>query len=256
MTWPQFAALDAFAGALHGKLGSFLWGPPLATAPRGLGYAAGTPVIGTVPSVVITNLSMLEWTLVPFQGALIVNVATFPTWAIGGNQATLGGITNHPEFNGETLTIITTGTDAHGPYIGFGPIANPTLFAPEADGGSVTFSQPANAIGSNLLYTSGWTPGVSGVLLPGDFFALRMLDANGIAHQRLFQYVGFLPLNTDLGGNAMLDMFPSTREVPVAGTPLWLTNAQGTFRLAENRRSAPAKRTKTLTFSMKCREAV
>jgi len=28
MTWAQAAALDAFLGALHGKYGSFLWGPP------------------------------------------------------------------------------------------------------------------------------------------------------------------------------------------------------------------------------------
>ena len=44
MKWAQFAAYDAFIGALHGKFGTFLWGPPWGTAPRGSG--SGSPLLG------------------------------------------------------------------------------------------------------------------------------------------------------------------------------------------------------------------
>jgi hypothetical protein len=74
--------------------------------------------------------------------------------------------------------------------------------------------------------------------------------------QRLFQYINFLPLNTDSGGNALLDIFPSLHEVAVPGTQVFLNNPRGEFRLIENRRSAPAKSNKTFTLSMKCREAI
>ena len=152
MNWAQFAALDAFAGALHGKWGSFLWGPPLAAAPRGNGLTAGSPVC--------------------------------------------------------------VGTDASR---------------------------------SNLLSTQGWTPNQRGLLLPGDFLQVQL---------RLYQYLGSDPLASDGAGNASLEIFPSLREAPAAGWPVVLLNPAGTFRLAENLRQAPAKRNKTFTFQIKCREAI
>jgi hypothetical protein len=85
---------------------------------------------------------------------------------------------------------------------------------------------------------------------------------SGPSPLRLYQYGGFQnsayasPLNSDGGGNASLDIFPALHEAPTAGAPLVLVNPVGTFRLAENRRAAPAKRTKTFTFAMKCREAI
>jgi hypothetical protein len=159
MTWPQFAALQALAGALHGKLGSFLWGPPLATGPRGLGSQAGSP--------------------------------------------TCVGI---------------------------------------------------DSSNSNTLTTQSWLPNQNGVLLPGDFF---QLGGGGSGNpSRLYQYVNPYPLGTTGGGAASIDIFPSLREAPAGGAVIVLINPQGTFRLADNRRSAPAKKTKTFTFSMKCREAI
>jgi hypothetical protein len=44
MTWAQAAALDAFLGALHGKYGSFLWGPPQSIGGP-LGSGIGAPQI-------------------------------------------------------------------------------------------------------------------------------------------------------------------------------------------------------------------
>jgi hypothetical protein len=168
MTWTQFAALSAFSASMHGKLGSFLWGPPLAAGPRGLGMSAGTP--------------------------------------------------------------LCAGTDLPG---------------------------------SNLLTTAGWTPSTSGLLLPGDYLqvggGIRIID--GIptiaSPVRLYQYIQSAgSLTSDGGGNAVIDIFPCLREAPLGGATISLMNPQGTFRLAENRRSAPAKSTKTFTFALKCREAI
>jgi len=157
MTWAQFAPLQAWTGALHGKSGTFVWGPPLATSPLGLGTAAGAPTC--------------------------------------------------------------VGTDL---------------------------------VGSNILTLQGWTPSTAGVLLPGDFLSLF----NAETGYRLYQYIGIIPLSSDGGGNTSVAIFPSLRDLPVAGQAIILTNPLGTFRLAENRRSAPAKKTKTFTLSLKCREAL
>ena len=261
MTWAQFAGLQAFTAALHGKIGSFLWGPPLATGPRGVGNSSGPPVVGdaaATASVSITYLDLGELFAPPNTTAiLLVNVATFPAWAVPGTQGiTISGVTNHPEFNGMVLPIYETGINSRGPYIILGPILNNTeAYFGEADTGTLT-PPVYNGIGSNLLYTSGWTPSTTGVLLPGDFLGLISLDANGVLRQRLFQYINVLPLNTDSGGNALIDIFPSLHETAVPGTQVFLNNPRGEFRLTDNRRSAPAKSNKTFTLAMKCREAI
>jgi hypothetical protein len=162
MTWSQFAPWQGFLASLHGKLNPFLWGPPLATAPRGLGNLGGGPFVSVAP-----------------------------------------------------------------------------------------------AAGANILNTAGWLPNSGPLLLPGDFLQLTGApDSNGIYWTRLYQYCGFSGLGSDGGGNATITIFPGIREVPAVGTVLVFNGAQGSFRLADNRRSAPAKKNKTFTFSMKCREAI
>src|ERR1700722_13755532 len=49
MTWAQFAPWQAFLATLHGKLNAFLWTPPLASAPRGVGTLAGSPIVSVAP---------------------------------------------------------------------------------------------------------------------------------------------------------------------------------------------------------------
>lgn len=158
MTWPQFAALDAFAGALHGKFGSFVWSPPQAVNPLGSGL--GSPVV------------------------------------LGS-----GGI---------------------------------------------------NSSGSNLLVTNGWAVSTAGLLLPGDF--LSVTATAGLP--RLFQYVAQVPLLSGPLGTASIDIFPSLRETLTSGQAVTIHGPLGTFRLAENRREAPQKKTRTFIYQLKAREAI
>jgi hypothetical protein len=157
MTWPQFAALDAFAGALHGKFGSFVWSPPQAVNPLGSGLGS--------------------------------------------------------------------------------PVANAL----------------SNVSGSSTIVTTGWTPNAVGVLLPGDFLSATVTP--GLP--RLYQYVGQGPLTASVIGGATIDIFPSIREtMPPNITQITIHGPLGTFRLAENRREAPQKKTKTFIYQLKAREAI
>ena len=381
MTWNQFAPLDGFAAALHGKFGSFLWGPPLATKPRGIGAIGAVGVSNAWPSppgfTSITGGGGVLCTITPGTYYALLQVLT----ANGTFQsAEFGPITidaSHPfRINGTSIQpgilqyllyfgtargqenrvisiplnsigvgMFVTGGDTGGTPLPANQSGSPTVqplstflrsLAPGANnaflgisGGvlsinivgpftaaelaslpeqvislsgltvpafqflngrqitistavnivsgtqgllTANFANPdvpltfipsgtlslltLNASGSNVLITGGWLPNQQGVMLCGDFFQITAPDSNFIPQQRLYQYINPNPLNTDGGGNAIIDIFPALREVPPTGTPITLTNPAGTFRLAENRRESPAKSNKTFTFQLKAREAI
>lgn len=268
MTWGQFAAVQGLAGALHGKLGSFLWGPPLATVPRGLGPQGATPTCTGTDLKGSNILTTAGWlpnkagVLLPgdfFQmsnPAVSVTVTTYKGTTFVANLAVLtrtNGVVSSsyasgfPGVVGEK--VYTDGTNSSfdgGPFI-------ITAIALQVDGSlKVTWNQA----GVNQVSGGG------GILTTDPAIVTTVTTlVSPISPFRLYQYGGFLnsssasPLNTDAGGNATLDIFPAPHETPIAGVALVLSNPQGTFRLAENRRSAPARKTKTFTFAMKCREA-
>lgn len=247
MTWPQFAALDAFHGALHGKVGSFLWGPPLATGPRGLGLRAGTPLATGADATGSNLLHTSSWlpnqkgillpgdflTLEPSVAISFISVLVGGTVSIG-----VTGLGSTPPAGLAVGTIVYlsgTGLSDGGPFV---LVSIGLLLAVGGHGiprgWLATFNNPAAIVG---------VVNNTGIVAYGGL-------------PRLYQYTNPLPLDSDGGGNAPIDIFPSIREAPPAGVPVVLLNPQGTFRLDDNRRSAPAKRTKTYTFSMKCREAI
>lgn len=243
MNWPQFAAFDAFIGALHGKLGSFLWGPPLATAPRGSG--SGTPVLGTNASGA-SQLLTTGWAasasdlllpgdffqLGPYALAIVsvqvvagaLSVVVVPTLT-AGQEAFLQsvplffqGLTAATWLNGSSLRIL--GFSA-------GPGGNTTI---------------------NFLTVP---PG-----MPNSYTSTADTGSALAGPPRLHQYVDAIPLASDGSGNATLDIFPSVREPLPSGSPITLVNPQGTFRLADNRRTASADQKKVIMLKLKCREAI
>ena len=249
MTWAQFAQLDAFAGALHGKLGSFLWGPPLAASPQGIGLLAGMPVAAGVDAPGSNQLHTGAW--LPNQSGIllpgdylqinappIVDSGTIvaPFYAISrvsGMVSAVFGL-DYPFEVWQTVVVAGTGTALDG---GGGFILGVTV---QANGSKiVTWNQPGADVSA------------------GDGSVTEtFVDYGPTPVARLYQYVNPAPLASDGGGNATLDIFPNLREAPPAGTPLVLINPQGTFRLAENLRQAPADKKKTFSFQMKCREAL
>lgn len=278
MTWSDYAPLDAFIGALHGKFGSFLWGPPLATAPRGTALTSGTPLVGTPNAPMPGSLTSIV------ASGLLSSPFPFGTYyCVLVMQDSNGIFYESGEFGPIVIDSSHSGFTVHWASLPAGPIvpASYWLYFGPAPGGenmakyipmasmglntSLDYSvisagfPPApsrNQAGQNLLSTQGWTPSASGILLPGDFLQLTAVDTTGVSRQRLYQYVGQSALNSDSSGNAVLDIFPSLRETVPTSTPVVLANPQGTFRLANNRREAKANSTKTFMLQLKCREAI
>lgn len=241
MTWAQYAQLDAFSGALKGKLGSFVWSPPLAAGSQGLGLLAGTPTATGADAAGSNLLHTNSW--LPNQSGILLpgdffgippNSLAIAVCETADGFASLEGYGELPPWLAAGATVWTSGTGIcdGGPFTVLGCINL-------EPGWIITY---AFASGNTPIYayqgTLGEAQGAAG-LLP-----------------RLYQYINPNPLNSDGGGNATLDIFPNVREAPIAGALLQLVNPQGTFRLVDNRREAPAKATKTLTFQMKCREAI
>jgi hypothetical protein len=253
MTWAQYAALDAFSGALHGKLGSFVWGPPLATGTLGLGNLGGTPTcVGTDLSG--SNLLTTQGWLPNKSGLLLPGdflmlgtpyAATsdgnpLPTFALtaaanaSGGQTVYTGNFSSPSGANNALAGATF------EVTGFEEVrANDGTFLCTASTAStITLNNPDGGADTE------------------DASAQQLTAPTGFGLPRLYQYVNPLPLASGGGGNASIDIFPSIREAPPAGMAVTLVNPQGTFRLAANRRESPATKTKTFTFMMKCREAI
>ena len=261
MTWEQFAPLAAFAGALHGKWGSFLWGPPLGTAPQGsalgMPVAAGTDLSGSntlttqawlpnesgvlLPADYLSLLALdfaSEYAIAGVSVAFELVYVTLTTLLTEAQQAALVaagqvgfiGLTTATWLNGWLLTVNGFGATGWG----HNPVTTIIGF---------NLAQPGSGFGGTIPFTYAYAADT------GETGSASFLP-------RLYQYVNPNPLNTDGGGNATLDIFPAIREAPAAGTPLVLLNPQGTFRLAENRREMPTSKTKTFTFQMKSREAI
>jgi hypothetical protein len=96
---------------------------------------------------------------------------------------------------------------------------------------------------TTALVTRGWTAGVARVLLPGDEFQV------GYRLYRVCEVV-----NSDLGGNATLTIWPSLRETPADGTAIVLNAPKGLFRLAANRRPIHSSPARLTTLSFQCVE--
>ena len=261
MSWEQFAPLDAFSGALFGKVGTFLYGPPLSRAP--LGTPKGQPVIynvdftdsaaaiwssGGICTIILKNV-LSDSNLQALPGSLAgFSLFQYATWLNGQSAVILSAFNRQwspPHARIQTHGAITFAFD----HPDFAQQLDPT-------GEIAVGLQNINQAGSNQILTGGWIPNQPGLLMPADFFSLYVPDDSGISRMRLYQYIGQSALASDSGGNALIDFWPSLRETPSNGTPLILLNPQGEFRLATNKRPAPVDRNRMFTFQMKCREAI
>jgi hypothetical protein len=101
---------------------------------------------------------------------------------------------------------------------------------------------------SNTLATKGWTHGVTGILLAGDYIQL----GTG-AQQRIYQVL--TDVNSDGSGLATLDIFPTLREGVSDNQPITLSNPMGTFRLVKNDRTWDVDAASIYGIEFQCEEA-
>ncbi|MDV2503077.1 MAG: hypothetical protein RX318_03910 [bacterium] len=79
----------------------------------------------------------------------------------------------------------------------------------------------------NQLVTDGWTVSTTGILKAGDYIQLGTGTSTRL-HKVLDD------ANSDGGGNATLTIWPNLRTSPADDDPITVSNAKGTFRLAQN----------------------
>jgi hypothetical protein len=102
---------------------------------------------------------------------------------------------------------------------------------------------------STTLATKGWTAGVTGIFLAGDFIQL----GTG-AQQRIYKVL--TNANSDGSGNATFDIFPILREGVSNNQPITLLNTQGTFRLISDERKWDMDAAHIYGLDFACEEAL
>lgn len=261
MNWAQYSAYKAFLGALRGKTGSFLWGPPWATGPQGSALTGGSPSCAGTDQPGSFQLTTAGW--FPTRSGLLLPGDYIQT----GNSPIL-------------LQSVAPQTIGINTFTSFFSVANGILTANLPLG--FTAAQLAALIGKTVYFT-GLSNAANLWLNNLKLVVLTAYNANGIyagtitaavdhanysltneqtgnfwqqPTNRLYQYVNSAPLDSDGGGNAVLDIFPALHEAPQANDPLVLVNPQGTFRLLENLLESPAESNKTFSCSFKSREAI
>lgn len=90
--------------------------------------------------------------------------------------------------------------------------------SPQVDGNNQT---------GNALLVKGFTPNINGILLKGDYIQL----GTGV-NSRLHMVVD--DVNSDVSGNAVLNIVPALRLSPTTNDPVIVSNARGIFRLVDN----------------------
>lgn len=107
-------------------------------------------------------------------------------------------------------------------------IGDPAGATPQGPATGTPLVNGANAAGSKVLNTKGWTHSIT-VLKAGDYMQI----GTGTA-QRLFKTV--TDTVSDSSGNATADIWPRTREALADGAAIVTANTKGVFRLADNNR--------------------
>jgi hypothetical protein len=102
-----------------------------------------------------------------------------------------------------------------------------------------------NTNGAFSIRTAGWTPNVNGILLAGDFIQLG---------NRLHMIVS--PENSDAGGAASFDIWPSIRETVADASPIITVNPQGMFRVDNNDLNFDIDDALTFSFAFNAMEAL
>jgi hypothetical protein len=101
-----------------------------------------------------------------------------------------------------------------------------------------------NVAMATQLVTKGWAPSIGRLLLAGDLMQIGY---------RLYKVCETVA--SDATGAATIQIWPSLREWIPDGQAINLSNPQGLFRLASNRRTVQASITRLTTLSLPCVEA-
>jgi hypothetical protein len=112
-----------------------------------------------------------------------------------------------------------------------------------------------NAPMTYTLQTRGWHPNSANLLLPGDRLQIGTVPNNASAPGLCRLHMVTDPVHSDAGGNAMISVWPSLREATTDGEALVLSNPQGLFRLADNKRSVLTTESRLSGMSFSIMEA-
>lgn len=124
-------------------------------------------------------------------------------------------------------------------------LANPDALAPLGSALGVPVTSGTNNAMATSLTTSGWTASQFRLLVAGDHLQIGY---------RLHMVVD-AAVDSDASGDATIDIWPSLREAPAAGTQIVLAKPMGLFRLASNQRGWQSSPRRALTMSFDVEEA-
>ncbi len=135
------------------------------------------------------------------------------------------GVTLPPmkrETAAQWIAFLTSLNGMEGTFL----LGDPAGITPRGIGTGSPLVNGASQTG-RTLDTKGWSTGITGILLAGDYIQL----GSGVT-SRLHQVVQ--DASSDGGGLASLEIWPVLRESPVADSAIVINSAKGIFRLTGN----------------------
>lgn len=172
----------------------------------------------SMESLELTPVSRVGASASPFTGQQQVFVHQGKWW-----QARVLTLRDMPRADAEAwISFLVRLNGREGTFL----LGDPTARIPRGSAGGAPVVDGADQTGQTLA-TRGWPVSTTGVLLPGDF-----LQVDTGANARLYKVLS--QVDSDAGGLATIDVWPSIRDKPADGIPIATTDTVGLFRLASN----------------------
>lgn len=203
-------------------------------------YPLTPPSSPTVNAAIMRAVNVVGLSISPFTGETQAQEWPGEMWQIDGQLPPMA------RANAEKwITFLTALRGASGTFY----LGDPAGKTPQGVATGTPLVNGANAAGSKVLNTKGWTTGVTGILKAGDYLQI----GTGTA-QRLYKVLN--DANSDGGGLATLDIFPRLREALADGAAITTSNCKGVFRLATNTREWSISVAKIYGLQFKAIEAL
>lgn len=192
------------------------------------------PASPGIAQVEITPVSNVGLSVSPFTGQQQTQEWVEPGWA--------GKVNLPPMRRSAAAAWLAWMVSLHG-MANFFMLGDPAGRTPRGVATGAPLVDGSNN-GGYTIGTRGWTPNVNGILLAGDWIQVG---------NHLHMIVN--DENSDSGGKAAFDIWPSLREVPGDGLAIITSNAKGMFRLANNKPSWSTDEAQIYGISFECFEA-
>lgn len=204
-----------------------------------IAFPISSPTVGGIRSVKFTMVDVVGENESPYTLSQETYEHPGKRWEIDVSLAPMGRAVAE-----EWVAFLATLRGRRGTFL----LGDPVGATPRGAATGTPLVKGASQTGGTLL-TDGWTPNVSGILLPGDWFQLGSGSSSQL-HKVLQK------ADSDVSGNATLEVWPGPRIAPADNAALTISGAKGVWKLKANERSYDIDVARVFGLSFSAKQAI